>query len=113
MFERTREIGTMLAMGTPRLWLVGLFMLEAVLTGVVGAVAGVAVGNGLGALLNRAHVVLPPPPGNTVGMQLRVLHEPGLMIGAGVLVIVTLALASVMPAIRASRLRIVEALAHV
>jgi putative ABC transport system permease protein len=113
MFERTREIGTMLAMGTPRLWLVGLFMLEAVLTGVVGAVAGVAVGNGLGALLNHAHVVLPPPPGNTTGMQLQVLHEPGLMIGAGVLVIVTLALASVMPAIRASRLRIVEALAHV
>ncbi len=29
MFERTREIGTMLAMGTPRRWIVALFMLEA------------------------------------------------------------------------------------
>jgi putative ABC transport system permease protein len=29
MFERTREIGTMLAMGTPRAWIVALFMLEA------------------------------------------------------------------------------------
>jgi putative ABC transport system permease protein len=40
MFERTREIGTMLAMGTPRIWIVTLFMLEATLTGILGALAG-------------------------------------------------------------------------
>ena len=113
MFERTREIGTMLAMGTPRSWLVGLFLLEAVLTGVLAAVAGVATGSILGLLVNRAGILLPPPPGNTAGMPLRVLHEPSLMVAAGLLVIVTLALASLMPALRASRLRIVEALAHV
>jgi hypothetical protein len=33
MMERTREIGTMLAMGTPRFWVVALFMLEATLLG--------------------------------------------------------------------------------
>lgn len=113
MFERTREIGTMLAMGTPRSWLVRLFLLEAVVTGALAAVVGVAAGNLLGFLVNRAGIVLPPPPGNTVGMSLRVLHEPGLMAGAGLLVIVTLAVASLLPALRASRLRIVEALAHV
>ena len=113
MFERTREIGTMLAMGTPQSWLVTLFLLEAILTGVLGAAAGVVAGNVVGALLNGANVVLPPPPGNTSGMPLRVLHEPGLMIGASALVMLTLALASVMPAVRASRLKIVEALAHV
>lgn len=113
MFERTREIGTMLAMGTPRSWLVGLFLLEALVTGALAAVAGVAAGNALGALVNRAGLVLPPPPGNTTGMSLRVLHEPGLMVGASVLVMVTLAAASILPAWRASRLRIVEALAHV
>jgi len=63
--------------------------------------------------VNRAGIVLPPPPGNTTGMSLRVLHEPGLMIGASLLVLATLALASIVPAWRASRLRIVEALAHV
>ena len=41
MFERTREIGTMLAMGTPRAWIVALFMLEATLIGVLGAIVGV------------------------------------------------------------------------
>jgi len=113
MFERTREIGTMLAMGTPRSWLVGLFLLEALVTGVLAAATGVLAGNVLGALVNRAGIVLPPPPGNTTGMSLRVLHEPGLMIGASLLVLATLALASIVPAWRASRLRIVEALAHV
>jgi ABC-type lipoprotein release transport system permease subunit len=57
--------------------------------------------------------VLPPPPGNTSGLPLKVLHEPALMAGAALLVMITLAAASVMPAVRASRLRIVEALSHV
>jgi len=35
MFERTREIGTMLAMGTPRAWIVALFMVEATMLGLV------------------------------------------------------------------------------
>src|ERR1019366_993734 len=113
MFERTREIGTMLAMGTPRSWVVALFLAEAIVTGALAAIAGVASGSALGWLVNRAGLMLPPPPGNTTGMPLRVLQEPRLMIGAAILVMVTLAAASLMPALRASRLRIVEALAHV
>jgi putative ABC transport system permease protein len=113
MFERTREIGTMLAMGTPRLWIVALFMLEATLTGILGAIVGVVGGNLLGALLNASGLHMPPPPGNTVDMPFRVLHQPSLMIGASILVVVSLALASILPAIRASRLEIAEALAHV
>ena len=103
----------MLAMGTPRRWLVGLFLLEALITGVLAAVSGIAAGSGIGALLNRSAIVMPPPPGNTSGLPLRVIQEPGLMIGAAVLVMVTLALAALMPAVRASRLQIVEALSHV
>jgi putative ABC transport system permease protein len=113
MFERTREIGTMLAMGTPRRWLVGLLLAEAAITGAVAAGLGVAAGWGLGELLNHLGIVLPPPPGNTSGLPLKVLHEPALMAGAALLVMITLAAASVMPAVRASRLRIVEALSHV
>jgi len=113
MLERTREIGTMLAMGTPRLWVVALFMVEATLLGMMGAVAGVVGGNLLGILLNASGLHLPPPPGYTVPMPFRVLHVPAQMIGASLLVIVSLALASILPAIRASRLQIAEALAHV
>ena len=113
MFERTREIGTMLAMGTPRLWIVALFMVEATLTGVLGAVTGVVGGNVLGFLLNKSGVHVPPPPGLTVDIPFRVLHLPSLMIGSSLIVIVSLALASILPAFRASRLQIAEALTHV
>lgn len=113
MLERTREIGTMLAMGTPRFWVVALFMLEATLMGVMGAVVGVAVGNALGAILNASGLRMPPPPGYTEAILFKVLHLPGLMAGSSVLVIFSLALASILPAIRASRLQIAEALAHV
>jgi len=113
MFERTREIGTMLAMGTPRLWIVALFMVEATLTGVLGAVAGVLGGNLFGFLLNQSGLHVPPPPGLTVDIPFRVLQLPSLMIGASLIVIVSLALASIFPAIRASRLQIAEALTHV
>jgi putative ABC transport system permease protein len=113
MFERTREIGTMLAMGTPRAWIVALFMVEATLIGILGALVGVLAGNLLGVLLNHSNLHLPPPPGNLVPMDFKVLHVPSLMIGSSLLVIISLALASILPAIRASRLQIAEALAHV
>ncbi len=113
MFERTREIGTMLAMGTPRRWIVALFMVEATLTGILGAAVGVAGGNLLGVALNAAGLHLPAPPGTSFDMLFNVLHVPSLMVGSSVLVVVSLALASILPAIRASRLQIAEALAHV
>jgi len=113
MFERTREIGTMLAMGTPRAWIMGLFIVEATLLGVLGAIVGVAGGNLLGVILNHSGIHLPPPPGTTAPMAFRVLHVPSLMVGSSVLVIVSLALASILPAVRASRLQIAEALSHV
>ncbi len=113
MFERTREIGTMLAMGTPRRWIVALFMVEATLTGILGAAVGVAGGNALGAALNAANLHLPAPPGTSFDMLFNVLHVPSLMVGSSLMVIVSLALASILPAIRASRLQIAEALAHV
>jgi putative ABC transport system permease protein len=113
MFERTREIGTMLAMGTPRIWIVALFMLEATLLGVMGAVVGVVGGNLLGALLNSSGLHMPPPPGYTVNIPFQVLHVPAQMVGSSLLVIISLAFASILPAIRASRLQIAEALAHV
>jgi putative ABC transport system permease protein len=113
MLERTREIGTMLAMGTPRGWVIALFMLEASVLGGLGATVGLIVGNLLAFLIDHSGIHLPPPPGSTEPMLFYVLHVPSLMVGSALLVILSLVLASILPAVRASRLRIAEALAHV
>jgi putative ABC transport system permease protein len=65
MFERTREIGTMLAMGTPRSWIMASSCSKLRLLGVLGASRRSAGGNLLGVLLNHAGIHLPPPPGTT------------------------------------------------
>ena len=70
-------------------------------------------GNLIGIALNASGLHLPPPPGLSTEMAFRVLHVPALMIGSSVMVVVSLALASILPAVRASRLQIAEALAHV
>jgi len=72
-----------------------------------------ACGNLLGALINSSGLHMPPPPGYSVNIPFHVLHVPGIMIGASLLVVLSLALASILPAVRASRLQITEALAHV
>jgi putative ABC transport system permease protein len=113
MMERTREIGTMLAMGTPRLWIIALFMTEATLLGVLGALLGVVAGNLFGTVLNASGLHMPPPPGYTVSIPFRVLHLPWQMVASSILVVVSLGIASILPAVRASRLQIAEALAHV
>lgn len=113
MFERIREIGTMLAMGTPRAWILGLFVMEGVVTGVLGAAVGVLTGGLAGILFNSANIKLPPPPTSNTPLLFHVLQVPALTTGAALLVITTLAIASILPAMRASRLRIVESLAHI
>jgi putative ABC transport system permease protein len=113
MFERVREIGTMLAMGTPRSWIVALFLAEGGITGVIGAAAGVLAGVLLGMALNHSGLQLPPPPSYDSPLPLKVLHVPELMIGASLVVIAVLIAASLFPAIRAARLQIVESLAHI
>jgi putative ABC transport system permease protein len=113
MMERTREIGTMLAMGTPRLWIIALFMTEALLLGALGAAVGLVAGNLLASVIDFVGVQLPPPPGSTEAMKFYVFHVPALMFASSLLVILSMVLASILPAIRASRLQIAEALSHV
>ena len=79
----------------------------------MGAAVGLVAGNLLGALLNSSGLHMPPPPGYSVPLPFRFRHVPVQMIGSSLLVIISLALASILPAVRASRLRIAEALSHV
>jgi putative ABC transport system permease protein len=112
-FERTREIGTMMAIGTERTRVWRIFLLEGLFVGVIGGAVGLALGGGLTALINHLHVELPPPPGYTSGMRLQIMLSASTTGAAFLVAAATATLSSVVPAFRASRQTIVDALGHI
>ncbi|HYC58531.1 MAG TPA: FtsX-like permease family protein [Thermoanaerobaculia bacterium] len=113
IFERTREIGTLMAIGTARARVWRMFFLEGLLTGVIGGVLGLAFGTGLAQLINNAKFMLPPPPGYTVGYQLMILLDPRVLAITFFISVFTATVSSIVPAFRASRMQIVDALGHI
>jgi putative ABC transport system permease protein len=113
IFERTREIGTLMAIGTKRRRVWAMFLLEGMMIGLIGGVAGILCGILAGQIINYANIQLPPPPGYTAGYQLRILLKPSILVGNFFLCVVTATLSSIYPALRASRLNIVDALGHI
>lgn len=112
-FERTREIGTLMAVGTTRNQVWRMFFAEGVLLGLIGGILGLASGALLAWLVNQGNVMLPPPPGYTVGYRLNILLQAPVMITAFTIALVTATLSSILPALKASRMKIVDALGHI
>ena len=111
--ERTREIGTLRAIGTRPARVQAMFLAEGVLLAVAGCLAGAVIAAAVRAILNASGLILPPPPGATHGLPINVRLYP-LAYAAGLAaMVVTMLAASWFPARRASRAPIVEALTHV
>lgn len=113
IFERTREIGTLMAIGTTRGRIRGMFLFEGVLIGLIGGLLGLAAGAGAAWLINSGEVMLPPPPGYTVGYRLQILLQTPTLVTTFALAVLTSTLSSILPALKASRLKIVDALGHI
>lgn len=113
VFERTREIGTLLAIGMERGQVRNLFLAEGLLMGLGGSLVGAVGSLALRAAINSARISLPPPPGATSGGVLHVELIPVAFLVGFVLMTGTLLAASWWPARRAARLDPVEALTHV
>ncbi len=111
--ERTREIGTLRAIGTPPEKVRAMFVMEGLFLALGGCVIGALLALVVRAGLNASHIMLPPPPGASHGTPIHVAFFPLTYLAGLVAMLVTLAAASYFPARRASRIPIVEALAHV
>ncbi len=98
--ERTRELGMLRAIGTSRRQIKSMIRLEALITALIGGVLGLVLGVGLSIIVTRAiddfSIAFP------VGTLVAVLFASGL---AGVL-------AAILPARRAARLDVLQALAY-
>lgn len=113
IFERTREIGTLMAIGTTRRRVWKMFLYEGLFIGVLGAIFGIACGYGLAELINHARVMLPPPPGYTEGYRLTITPTMPILVTAAIVALTTSTLSAIVPAFKGSRMKIVDALGHI
>jgi len=113
VFERLRELGTLRAIGTTPGQIAALLLAEALWLGLFGGLAGAAGGGLATALLNAAHLKMPPPPGAVDPIDLQLAWVPEAFLGAALLMLAVLAVASILPIRRAVRSRIVDALGAV
>ena len=111
--ERTREIGTLRALGTRPSTIKRMFLAEGLILAIAGCAGGALVALLVRFVLNRAGLILPPPPGVSHGMPLHVNFYATAYAAGAVAMTVTLVAASWFPARRAARISIIEALAHV
>jgi putative ABC transport system permease protein len=112
--ERTREIGTLRAIGMQRTQVLRLTLLEAFLLGLAGAVAGALLGAAVAAGLNAAGIELP----ETMQYFLlqRTLHlaiHPGTVALYVAFVALLTTAAAIWPSAYAARMRPVTAMHHV
>jgi len=111
--ERTREIGTLRALGTRPSGIRRMFLAEGAVIALAGCLAGGLFALVVRAALNSSGLMLPAPPGASHGAPISVRFYPLAYAAGLVTMIATMTIASYFPARRASRISIVEALTHV
>ena len=114
VMERTSEIGTGRAMGVRRSGIRRQFLLEGAFLGILGATAGVLLGVLATYWINHAGITYTPPNNATpVPLYLLTHHIGGLLFGVWLALVIMAMLASIVPANRAARMKVVDALRHV
>jgi ABC-type lipoprotein release transport system permease subunit len=112
--ERTREIGTLRAIGMQRRRVLRMFLTESFLLGLASTTLGSAVGSLVVLLINKIQITLPEAV-QILFMNDRLslsLHINKVIISIIVVTIIT-AIAALYPSIRAARLKPVTAMHHI
>lgn len=112
LFERTREFGTIMAIGSPPSSVFWQIILEGVLVGACGALLGMALGMIAAWGISAIGIPMPPPPNANIGYTAYIRIAIDSVLIAGLIGWVATILASILPARRASKLSVVDALRH-
>ena len=111
--ERTREIGTLRAIGMRRRGVMMMFVLEAFCLGALGTAAGAALGCLISLGLDAAQI--PVPEGAqffTMSTHLRFALVPSRIFGGAAVITLCCTLISLIPSLRAARMRPVTAISN-
>jgi len=111
--ERTREIGTLMSLGTSRGQTLRTFFFEGMFIGLIGGILSTAFAWLVAVGINSLDVVLPPPPGLSDGYPLSFRHEGVIYFAVYIVTVLVVSVSSLLPALRATRLKIVDALGHI
>ena len=112
IIERTREIGTLRAMGTLPGQLLRTLGLEGMVLGGVGAIAGALVAIAVTVFLLVVPMEMPPPPGQSKGYPLLITFDLTLYLATMLTMVTLTVLASVWVARKTVHMPVVDALAH-
>lgn len=112
LFERTREFGTIMATGSPPHAVLIQIMLEGCMFGAIGAVLGMLLGVFAAWAISAIGIPMPPPPNANVGYTAYIRIDPDSVWVAGLVGWGATILASVLPARRAARMPVIDALRH-
>jgi putative ABC transport system permease protein len=112
VWERAREIGTIMALGSKRYEVLKLFLLEGLILGILGGLLGIIVGTGLAYVISLIGIPMPPPPGANINWVAHIRVVPKLLFSSFLIALISSLLSSFYPAFRASRLVIADALRH-
>jgi putative ABC transport system permease protein len=113
VLERTREIGTLRAMGATPGEVMRVFTLEGLALGSGGTILGMLLAGGVALFLLLAGLQMPAPPGRTDGYPLVVSVSASMYAAAALAVALLSGAASWFVSRKAARQSVVEALAHV
>jgi len=111
VYERIREIGTIAAIGTPPRRILGLYVGEGLLLGLLGTVTGIVIS--LVAVYALNFYKLTFSFGRQENLVLAPIIEPMDVLVVSLMVIAMSVLASLQPAWKASRMEPISALHHV
>jgi len=113
--ERTREIGTVRAIGMGKGSVLMMFMTEAILLGLISTGAGALMGALIAAIVDAAHIYIPIEAVQAVLMSdtVHLVVRPGQLLAAVLTFTTVTAIAALWPALRAARLQPVTAMQSV
>lgn len=112
--ERTREIGTLRAIGMQRTRVVVMFLFEAMTLGALGTLAGALVGLAVCLGVDSAHVGVPEAVAMFImSDRLHLVVNAGSVVGAMVFITTCTTLISLIPSFLAARLKPVTAMHHI
>jgi putative ABC transport system permease protein len=110
--ERTREVGTIRAIGTTRLQVFRIFLVEGTILGLLGGVLGVLAGAALGLWINSVDIRW-LPPGALDPVPVRIAVNLSVAVVPFLTALISTFLGTLYPAWKTARQNIVEALSYV